>query len=198
MSPHTSMKVPEPQCLEKNSHSTAGIHTNAEPPTGSSEHSAARTPNTIGEGRPTIAKPMAINTPCMMAVMAVPKTMARVTPLKRLNSRSLRSSPRGIKPRARAASNSPSRRKKNSSDNMITKDSSEPKAPRKNEPLTLAARCITSRVPDDQPGLHLLGRDSGVRQQPGVGAGNQRELLQIGKTLDIELRRILLNPAQQH
>src|ERR1700722_18483504 len=31
---------------------------------------------------------------------------------------------------------------------MIAKDNSEPSAPRKNEPPQLAARCITSRVPD--------------------------------------------------
>src|SRR5579859_5485681 len=43
---------------------------------------------------------------------------------------------------------SPSRRKKNSRNNMMAKDSSDPSAPKKNEPPQLAARCITSRVPD--------------------------------------------------
>src|SRR5580700_8733898 len=43
---------------------------------------------------------------------------------------------------------SPSRKKKNKRNNMIAKASSEPSAPRKNEPPQLAARCIASRVPD--------------------------------------------------
>ena len=112
------------------------------------ESSAASTPNTTGEGNSAIVKPMPIKMPCSRAVTLVPTTMARVTPLNCRNSRSLRSSFRGISRPARASMASPSRRKKNSKNNMIANPSNEPKAPRKTPPPRLAARFSTSRVPE--------------------------------------------------
>jgi len=55
--PHASMNTAKPQRPSNNSQITAGIHTNAAPPTGSIESRAASTPNTTGEGRLAILKP---------------------------------------------------------------------------------------------------------------------------------------------
>ncbi len=56
------MKMPNPQRPSMNSQIAAGPQTNAAPPTGSIESNAASTPNTTGEGRLAIWKPMPINT----------------------------------------------------------------------------------------------------------------------------------------
>ncbi|MNG29854.1 hypothetical protein D3C84_1153530 [compost metagenome] len=71
-SPHTSMKIAQPHCDISVSASTAGAHTSAAPPIGSSASEAASTPNTTGDGRPLMAKPMPTSTPCASAVRPVP------------------------------------------------------------------------------------------------------------------------------
>ena len=70
--PQASMKSAAPLRPMPASASTAGIHTKAVPPAGRSEKSAASTPNTMGEGRPVTAKPMAVSAPWMSAVRPEP------------------------------------------------------------------------------------------------------------------------------
>ncbi len=50
----------------------AGIQMKDVPPIGSSDNMAATTPNTTGDGRPMMAKPIPMRTPCNSAVMVVP------------------------------------------------------------------------------------------------------------------------------
>ena len=148
--------MPQPQRPSRNSQITAGIHTKADPPTGSMESSAASTPNTTGEGRPAMAKPMPINIPCSNAVTLVPNTMARVTPLNCRNSRSLRSSSSGIRRRARAhhgvavAQKKEQQKQHDRESQQRTQGAQEERRRPARRALHHFARA------GDQPGLHLL------------------------------------------
>ena len=70
--PHSTMKAVAPQRPCAASTIAAGIHTSAVPPNGSSAASAAMTPNTSAEGRPTIRNAMPTSVPWISAVRPVP------------------------------------------------------------------------------------------------------------------------------
>jgi hypothetical protein len=130
--------------------------------------------------------------------MLVPNTIARVTPLSAVEQPLLVRLFEGIKPARRAAIiASPSRKKKNSRITVIAIPSMELKAPRKNEPPTMRRASRISRVPCRIQPLHLLGRKRGVRLQPQIEMRDQRKLLQIGVSLDVEpaCRRLALSAA---
>ncbi len=78
---------------------TPGTHTSALPSMGSTDTSAVITPQKAALGSPTAQKPMPTMKPWMVAVSAVPTSVASVTRWKRSRSPSAVRSEKGRKPR---------------------------------------------------------------------------------------------------
>ena len=118
----------------------AGTHTAAVPGTGRSAATAASTPKTTTEGRPTSKKPMPTSAPWTAAVTMEPRATPRVTAAMCPARLSFRRGSSGIKREVAATITSQSRRKKKMRKSVMSMLKRVPRALAKRLPLVTTKR----------------------------------------------------------